>query len=77
MGSSAFYNLVKDLNLKDNGLKKSSFALNRSTNPISLLIEVAYMINPSEYKLLQNDTFQTNVAKSIKKSLEEYIISLK
>ena len=70
-------NLVRDLNLKDNGLKKSSFALNRSTYPISLLVEVAYMINPPEYKLLQNDKFQTNVAKSIKKSLEEYIISLK
>lgn len=70
-------NLVQDLNLKDNGLRKSSFALNRSTNPISVLVEVAYMINPEEYQRLQNDKFQTEVAKSLKKSLGEFMILLK
>ena len=69
-------NLSNDLNLKNNGVKKSSFALNRSTNPISVLIEVAYMINPEEYILLKNEKFRDNVAKSIKKSLDEYIIYL-
>lgn len=70
-------NLVNDLNLKDNGLRKSSFALNRSTNPVSVLIEVAYMINPEEYKKLRNDKFQTEVAKSITKSLKEFMIIMK
>ena len=70
-------NLVKDLNLKDNGIHKSSFALNRATNPVSVLVEVAYMINPEEYILLQNDNFQKNVAKSIKNSIEKYILSVK
>ncbi len=70
-------NLVKDLNLKDNGIHKSSFALNRSTNPVSVLVETAYIINPEEYILLQNDNFQKNIAKSIKKSLEQYILSIK
>ena len=70
-------NLVNDLKLKDNGNKKNSLALNRSTNPVSVLVEVAYMINPEEYILLQNETFRRNVAKSIKKSLEEYILYLK
>lgn len=70
-------NLANDLSLKNNGVKKSSFALNRSTNPISVLIEVAYMINPEEYMLLKNEKFRENVAKSIEKSLEEYIIYLK
>ena len=65
------------MNIKDNGNRKSSFALNRSTNPVSILVEVAYMLNPEEYILLRNETFRENVAKSIKKSLEEYILYLK
>lgn len=71
------FNLANDLNIKDNGIHKSSFALNRSTNPVSVLVEVAYMINPDEYILLKNSAFRKNVAKSIKKSLEEYILLLK
>lgn len=70
-------NLSRDLNIKNNGIHKSSFALNRSTNPVSVLIEVAYMINPDEYILLKNDNFQQKAAESIKKSLEKYIILLK
>ena len=70
-------NLANDLNIKDNGNKHNSLALNRSTNPVSVLVEVAYMINPEEYILLKNEVFRRNVAKSIKKSLEEYILYLK
>ncbi len=71
------FNLANDLNIKDNGNKYNSLALNRSTNPVSVLVEVAYMINPEEYMMLKNETFRRNVAKSIKKSLEEYILYLK
>ena len=77
LGEIIKFNLANDLNIKDNGNKKSSFALNRETNPVSLLIEVAYMINPEEYMMLKNEAFRKNVAKSIKKSLEEYILYLK
>ena len=69
-------NLVNDLNLKDNGVRKSSFALTRSTNPVSVLVEVAYMLNPDEYIKLQQDSFQKNVAISVKKSLEQYMYML-
>lgn len=70
-------NLAKDLGLKDNGLHKSSFAMNRSTNPISVLIETAYIINPDEYKKLRDDKFQTEIAESVKKSLKEFMLLLK
>ncbi|MCD7780142.1 MAG: N-acetylmuramoyl-L-alanine amidase [Candidatus Gastranaerophilales bacterium] len=70
-------NLSNDLNLKNNGVHKSSFALNRSTNPVSVLVECAYMINPEEYILLQNEEFKKNIAKSIKNSIEKYIIQIK
>ena len=69
-------NLVKDLDLKDNGTRKASLALNRSTNPVSVLIEIAYMINPQEYTKLKSEVFQYKAALSIKKSLEEYMLLL-
>jgi N-acetylmuramoyl-L-alanine amidase len=70
-------NLSNDLKLYNNGIHKSSFALNRSTDPVSVLVEVAYMINPEEYMRLQKTQFQKDVAKSITKSIEQYILLLK
>lgn len=70
-------NLSVDLNLRDNGIHRSSFAMTRSTNPISVLVEIAYMINPDEYQKLKDKNFQGEAAKSIKKSLEEFIFLLK
>ena len=69
-------NLANDLNIKNNGTKRSSFALTRSTNPVSVLVEVAYMINPEEYILLKDENIRTNVAKSIKNSIKEYVLYL-
>ena len=63
-------------NIKNNGIHRSSFAVVRQTNPISVLIEVAYLINPEEYHLLKNENFRYRVAHSIKKSLEEYICKI-
>lgn len=65
--------LVQNLNLTDGGVRNSSFALTRSTNPVSVLIEVAYMINPEEYMLLKKTEFQMAVALSIKNSIKKYI----
>lgn len=68
------YNLSKDLKLKNNGIHKSSFVLTRSTNPVSVLIECAYMIYPEEYIKLKNPNFRKEIAKSIEKSLEEFLL---
>ena len=69
-------NLAEDLNIKNNGIHRSSFAVVRQTNPISVLVEVGYLINPEEYILLKNEEFRFLVAMSIKKSLEEYICKI-
>ncbi len=69
-------NLVKDLKLKDDGLNYKSLVLDRATDPVSSLIEVAYLTNPQEYMLLQNEKFQMQAADSIRKSLREFILSL-
>ena len=69
-------NLSVDLNIKNNGIHHSSFAVVRQTNPISVLIEVAYLINPEEYILLKDEAFRLQIAQSLKKSLEEYICKI-
>ncbi len=69
-------NLVNDLKLKDDGLNYKSLVLDRATDPISTLTEVAYLTYPKEYMLLQDEKFQQEVANSIRKSLREFILSL-
>ena len=66
-------NLVRDLNLKNNGIHRTSLALNRSTNPVSVLVEIAYMINPEEYVLLMNPNFRDKAALSISNSIKQYV----
>ena len=50
--------------------------LDRATDPVSTLIEVAYLTYPEEYMLLQEDKFQMEAADSIRKSLREFILTV-
>ena len=68
-------NLVSDTGLKDDGVNIGNFAVVRSTMPISVLVETAYMIYPPEYVLLQNNAFQQLLARSIADSIEAYVLS--
>lgn len=70
-------NLSVDTGIRNNGARISSFALTRSTNPVSLIVETAYMLNPEEYILLKSEDFADKVAKSIERSLMEYISCIK
>ena len=87
-GTSAFYynresldlaktlrdKLVQDLNTKDDGVCKCSFVLTRPTAPLSVLLEIAYMIHPVEYNLLLQEEFRSKAAESIKQGLESYLL---
>lgn len=87
-GTSAFYynqeakelantlksQLIKDLGTFDDGSCKASFVLTRATNPLSVLIEVAYIIHPEEYQLLLNNEFRQKTAESIRKGIEKYFL---
>lgn len=65
--------LTKELETKDDGVSKCSFVLTRPTAPLSVLIEIAYMIHPQEYSLLLNEDFRTKAAESIKNGLIQYL----
>lgn len=67
-------NLVKNTGFKDDGVFKASFAVVRSTDPVSILVECGYIIHPYERKKLTDPAFQKIVAKAIANGVEEYLL---
>ena len=65
--------LVSELSTYDDGVSKYSLVLTRPTMPMSVLIEIAYMIHPEEYALLLDENFRQKAAESIKNGLENYL----
>lgn len=74
-GHTVLNTIVKELGTKNDGLHQQSFAVIRNTGAISILIEVAYLINPEDNLKLINDNFQKNTAKAISDGIEKYIIN--
>ncbi len=68
-------NLVYDTGLRNDGVNIGNFAVVRTTMPIAVLVETAYMIYPPEYIQLQNNAFQRLIARSIANSIEMYVLS--
>ncbi len=66
-------NLVAQTKFKDLGIKKGSFVLTRPTKPVSLLVEVGYMIHPYEYAQLLSEKNQRAYAVGICNGLKEYL----
>ena len=67
--------MTKKLGTKDDGVCNCSFVMTRPTMPLSVLIEVAYMIHPEEYKLLLDEKFRQQAAEAIKEGLEEHLLN--
>lgn len=66
--------LIEKMGLKDDGVNKGNFVLTRPANPISVLVECAYMINPTEYEMLIDANYQKELAKAIKKGVEDFLV---
>jgi len=67
--------LVNNLCMNNYGVFWDSLALTRPTKPLSVLVEVGFMINPEEYMLLTNQDFQKKAANSIYLGLENFFKS--
>ncbi len=67
--------ITKKLGTKDDGVCMRSLVMTRPTMPLSVLIEVAYMIHPEEYKLLLDENFRQKAAESIRDSIKEYLLN--
>ena len=63
--------MVETLGTKNDNIHRQSFAVVRNTNALSVLIEVAYLINPDDNEMLLNEQFQKNTAKAIADGIEK------
>ena len=69
--------MTTDLNLNNDKVRQASFAVVRNTEALSILIEVAYLINPEDNAKIINIEFQKECAKSIANGLEKYLLNNK
>ncbi|MBT5855970.1 AMIN domain-containing protein [bacterium] len=67
--------MVKNLRLKNNGVKRSMmYVLNHSTMP-GALVEPCFITNPNEYKLIKTAAFRQKIALSIFNGIVSYFQS--
>ncbi len=74
LAQSVQKNLVRQTGFRDDGVFNASFAVIRSSDPVSILVECGYIIHPYERKKLTDPKFQKIVAKAIADGVEEYLI---
>lgn len=64
--------LVDRLGLPDKGVRQANFAILRSTNMPSALVELAFISNPTEEQLLADPAFQNAAAEAIVEALLDF-----
>jgi len=73
LADSVLKSMVTNLGTVDDKVRQGSLALVRNTQAVSILIEVAYMINPVDITLLTDKCFQKNCARAIADGIENYL----
>lgn len=67
--------LVKTLGLEDKGIRQADFAVLRTTSMPAILIEVAFLSNPAEEKLIAKEQFRKEAASAIVEGISNYFIN--
>jgi len=75
LADSILSEMTTQLGTQNDKVRQGSLALVRPTASVSVLIEVAYMINPDDYALLTDKDFQAKCAKSIADGVEKYLLN--
>lgn len=73
LGKTILDTITSQLGTNNDNLHQMSFAVVRNTNALSVLIEVAYLINPDDNELLMSLDFQQKTAKAIADGIERYL----
>ncbi len=60
---------------KDLGVRQASFAVLKYTKVPSILVETAFISNPTEEKLLADDDFQQTLAEGIAEGIENFFLN--
>jgi len=66
-------NLVKYTNFYNRGVKQAPFIVLKGVNMAAVLVEVGFISNPDEEKLLKMPEFREKIAQSLAQSIDEYI----
>ena len=74
MAESILKSMTSQLPFADDQVRQGSFAVVRNTQAISLLIEVGYLINPSDNAFLINLEIQQNTGKAIADGIENFFV---
>lgn len=69
--------MTSQLRMKNDKVRQQSFAVVRNTNALSILIEIGYMINPSDNARMIKKDFQKETAKAIADGIENFLKSEK
>ena len=72
LAANVLISMNKQLGTQNDNIRQGSLALVRNTNALSILIEVAYLINPEDNAMLIDTKFQKKCAKAIADGLEEF-----
>ncbi|NLC06502.1 MAG: N-acetylmuramoyl-L-alanine amidase, partial [Syntrophomonadaceae bacterium] len=65
--------LVQELGRNNRGVKEQNLSVLRNTEMPSILIEVAFVSNPEEDRLLQQPEFRKRAARAIAAGIMEYL----
>lgn len=74
LAESILNSMTTQLKTQNDRVRQGSLALVRPTSSLSVLVEVAYIINPDDYALLLDKDFQLNCAKAISDGIEAYLL---
>lgn len=72
LGSAVLGEMGLSVKLHKSSVQSAGFAVLKSINMPSLLIETAFVSNPREAKKLRSDNFQTKMAKSIVRGISKF-----
>ena len=73
LAANILLEMNEQLGTQNDKIRQGSLALVRNTNALSILIEVAYLINPEDNVLLIDSKFQKKCAKAIADGIENYL----
>ncbi|GIN70323.1 N-acetylmuramoyl-L-alanine amidase [Bacillus sp. J14TS2] len=72
LANAVHSSVVNHVNLNDRGAKQADFQVLKENQQQAILIELGFISNPDEQKLIQTDRYQEEAVKGITIGLEEY-----
>lgn len=65
--------LVQNTGLNDRGVKQAPFIVLKGVNMAAVLVEVGFICNPNEEKLLKTADFKEKIAQALSQSVKDYV----